>query len=105
MQKLEEHQASDIVLLDLSEASSFTDYFLICTVDSDRQARTLQEIIVSDMKQEQGLKPLSTEGDPASGWMLIDYNTVIVHIFSGEGRAFYKLEEFWKSAPVVLKIQ
>jgi ribosome-associated protein len=103
--KLEEHQASNIVVLELTEITSFTDYFVICTAESDRQAKSLKEIIAEDLKHEHATFPLSTEGEPASGWLLLDYNTVIVHIFSPQGRAFYRLEEFWKAAPVVLKIQ
>jgi ribosome-associated protein len=103
--KLEEHQASNIVMLELTEITSFTDYFVICTAESDRQARTLKEILADELKQDFATRPLSTEGEPASGWLLLDYNTVIVHIFSSQGRAFYRLEEFWKAAPVVLKIQ
>ncbi len=103
--KLEEHQAANIVVLELTELTSFTDYFVICTADSDRQARTLRDILVEDLKLESATRPLSTEGEPSSGWILLDYNTVVVHIFSPEGRAFYRLEEFWKAAPVVLKIQ
>lgn len=103
--KLEEHLAANIVVLELTELTSFTDYFVICTADSDRQARTLRDILVEDLKLESATRPLSTEGEPSSGWILLDYNTVVVHIFSPEGRAFYRLEEFWKAAPVVLKIQ
>ena len=103
--KLEEHQAANIVVLELTELTSFTDYFVICTADSDRQARTLSDILVEDLKLESTTRPLSTEGEPSSGWILLDYNTVVVHIFSPQGRAFYRLEEFWKAAPVVLKIQ
>lgn len=103
--KLEEHQASNIVVLELTDVTSFTDYFVVCTAESDRQARTLKEVLAEELKQEFATRPLSTEGEPASGWTLLDYNTVIVHIFSPQGRAFYRLEEFWKAAPMVLKIQ
>ena len=92
-------------MLDLREITPLADYFIICTADSDRQARMLQEIIEADLKKEQQVRPLSTEGEPASGWVLLDYNYVVVHIFSKTGRAFYRLEELWKAAPVVLKIQ
>ncbi|OQA43297.1 MAG: Ribosomal silencing factor RsfS [Chloroflexi bacterium ADurb.Bin325] len=103
--KLEEHQASDIVMLDLRELTPIADYFVICSADSERQARTLQEILRGELREEYQERPLSTEGEPASGWILLDYNTVVVHIFSHEGRAFYRLEERWRAAPVVLKIQ
>lgn len=103
--KLEAHQAADITLLDLRELAPFTDYFVICSVDSERQARSLEEIILEELKQQYAVRPLSTEGEPTSGWILLDYNTVIVHIFSRPIRAYYRLEEFWKAAPVVLKIQ
>lgn len=103
--KLEEHQASDIVLMDLREVMPWADYFVICSTDSERQARTLQDILLEEIKKETKVRPLSTEGEAASGWLLIDYNWVVVHIFSREIRAFYRLEELWQAAPVVLKIQ
>lgn len=103
--KLEQHLATGITLMDLRDITPFADYFVICSVDSDRQARTLKEIILEDLKKEHAVLPLSTEGEAASGWILLDYNTVVVHLFSREMRAYYRLEEFWKAAPVVLKIQ
>lgn len=105
VEKLEEHQAADILLLDLRDLTPLTDYFVICTADSDRQSRTLQEILEVELKRDHKTRPLSTEGEPSSGWVLLDYNTVVVHIFSKQARAFYRLEELWKAAPVVLKIQ
>ncbi len=80
--KLEEHQASDIVLMDLREITPLADYFVICSTDSERQARTLQEMLLEEMKKDLKVRPLSSEGEAASGWTLIDYNWVVVHIFS-----------------------
>lgn len=94
-----------IVLLDLREITPLADYFVVCTSESERQARSLQEILAEELKKEQNTRPLSTEGEPASGWVLLDYNSVVVHIFSKDARAHYRLEELWKAAPVVLKIQ
>jgi ribosome-associated protein len=105
VEKLEAHQAVDIVMLDLRELTPIADYFVICTAESGRQARMLEEILETELKQDQKTRPLSTEGDSDSGWILLDYNSVIVHVFSKQGRAFYRLEELWKAAPVVLKIQ
>jgi ribosome-associated protein len=102
---LEERQAANIVLLDLRDLTPLADYFVICTVESERQAKTLQELLGEQLKKEHNVRPLSTEGEPASGWVLLDYNAVVVHIFSPQGRAFYRLEEVWHNAPVVLKIQ
>lgn len=105
VEQLEEHQASNIVMLDLTALTPIADYFVICTAESDRQARSLQEIIGEEMKKKHAQRPLSTEGEPASGWVLLDYNSVVVHIFSVDGRARFRLEELWKAADVVLKIQ
>ncbi len=103
--KLEQHLAADITLMDLRAITPFADYFVICTADSDRQSRTLKEILLEEVKKEHAVRPLSTEGEPASGWILLDYNTVVVHIFSPQARAYYRLEELWKAAPILLKIQ
>jgi ribosome-associated protein len=102
---LEERQAANIVMLDLTAITPLADFFVICTAESDRQARTLQEILAETLKNGHAVRPLSTEGEPSSGWVLLDYNSVVVHIFSPEARTFYRLEELWKAAPVVLKIQ
>lgn len=102
---LEERQAADIVLLDLRELTPLADYFIISTAESERQGKALQENVAVELKNEHNVRPLSTEGEPASGWVLLDYNSVVVHIFSPEARAFYRLEEAWKAASVVLKIQ
>ena len=92
-------------MLDLRDLTPIADFFVICTAESDRQARMLHEILQTELKQEQKTRPLSTEGEGDSGWTLLDYNTVVVHIFSPQARTFYRLEELWKAAPVVLKIQ
>ena len=105
MDKLEEHQAADITMLDLREITPLADYFVVCTADSERQAKALQEILREELKNEHKTRALSTEGEPASGWTPLDYNSVVVHIFSRQARAYYRLEELWKAAPVVLKIQ
>ncbi len=102
---LEERQAANIVMLDLRELTPLADYFIICTVESERQARSLQELLAEQLKKEYNVRPLSTEGEPASGWVLLDYNAVVVHLLSPSARTFYRLEEAWRAAPVVLKIQ
>jgi len=101
---LEEHQASGIVLIDLRDLTPVADYFVISSADSERQARALMEILEEDLKQNHKVRPLSVEGEPSSGWVLLDYNTVVVHIFSRDGRAYYRLDELWKAAPIVMKI-
>jgi ribosome-associated protein len=103
--QLEAHQAADIVLLDLRELTPMADFFVVCTADSERQAKALQQLLAEELKAEHSIRPLSTEGEPASGWVLLDYNAVVLHVFSPDSRGFYRLEEFWKDAPIVLKIQ
>ena len=92
-------------MLDLREITPLADYFVICTAESERQAKALQEYVSEELREQHNLRPLSTEGEPASGWVLLDYNAVVVHIFSPHARAFYRLEDAWKAAPVILKIQ
>lgn len=101
---LVDRQAADVVLLDLTELSAFADYFVIATVDNIRQARAITDLL-SDKLRDHGRK-LQYEGDPESGWVLIDAGQgVFVHLFSLESRAYYNLEGLWSKAQEVVRIQ
>lgn len=99
-----EKQASDIVLLDVREVCTFSDYFVICSGDNERQIRTIYDDIEFDLKKE-GQLSHHNEGTIDSGWLLLDYGDVIVHIFSAPERAFYKLDDYWQDALPIIKIQ
>lgn len=98
-------QASDIVLLDIRGISLIADYFVICTVGSERQAGAILKDIGERVLEEFGRKPIHTEGKPDSGWVLLDYGDVIVHVFSPEQRTFYNLEQLWSAATPIVRLQ
>ncbi len=91
-------KAADLVLLDLRELSGITDFFLLCTGRSTRQTRAIAEAIEETLLAN-GVSPLSSEGHPEGRWILIDYDDLIVHIFTEETRRFYDLEHLWARAP------
>ena len=97
-------QASDILLLDVHEVASFADYLVIMSASSARQMVMLTEELVMALKQS-GVRPHHLEGTTDSGWMLLDYFDVMVHIFSPEQRSFYGLEKVWRRGRPVVKIQ
>jgi ribosome-associated protein len=99
---LEEKKAEDILLLDLIGECSFTDYFVICSGPSERTLRALSEEIRTRMKSEYDGLVASVEGEAESGWILVDFGDVIVHIFSEPIRGYYDLEEFWGNGRVVV---
>jgi len=101
---LEERKAENILLLDVQEVTILADYFIICSATSERQIRALSGDLSRQLKAEVG-KPLNVEGQADSGWVLVDYGDVIVHIFSPSMRTFYDLEGFWKEAKTVVRIQ
>jgi len=101
---LDNKLAENILLLDIGEISPFADYFVIATATSDRQSQALVDAMVAELR-DQKMKPLHIEGDRTSGWQLVDYGDVIVHIFSPEQRAFYRLEDLWSDAKVVVRMQ
>ena len=96
-------QAEDIVLLDISHISSFADYFVILTAGTNRQSRAMRDDMVRTLK-EQGVRLGYPEGRSDSGWMLLDFGDVIVHIFSAEKREYYNLEELWGDAAQIIAI-
>ena len=93
-------RGSDLVVLDLREMSSFTDYFLIVSGSSDRRVQTIAESIVQQMK-DQGVRALGVEGLRDGRWALIDFGDWVVHVFYEEARGVFDLEEFWFDAPHV----
>ena len=95
--------ASDIVMLDLRELTVFADYFVVMTADSARQIEALEEDLSEAMK-EASVARHHREGTPASGWVLLDFAGVVIHIFGPEERRFFGLERLWSRAPQVVRI-
>jgi ribosome-associated protein len=98
-------QASDIVLLDIRPVATVADYFVVLSTASDRQMSAVVRDLEDVLREEADIRPLRIEGRAASGWVLMDYGDVIVHIFSAEQRAFYRLEELWSTAVPLVRVQ
>ncbi len=90
-------KATNLVLLDIRELTSFADVFIICSGRSNRQVSAIAEHIKKDLK-ENGIQPLSIEGMTEGQWVLMDYGHILVHVFLEPVREFYDLEGFWSSA-------
>lgn len=97
----DDKKASDILLLDLTGPSDVCDYFLICTANNAPQMEAVVEGVEEKVRKNTGLKPISKEGRGRSRWVLIDYGSVIVHVFTPEARDYYRLERLWGDAPRV----
>ena len=95
--------AGDIVMLDLRDVAPFADYFIIMSAESSRQIEALEEDITQALKEAQ-VTPFHREGTASSGWVLLDFSDVIIHIFGLEQREFYELERLWSRAPQVVRI-
>lgn len=93
------------MILDLVEVCSFTDYFVLCTGSTERMLNALADSVRSTLKKSLGLGVMKVEGDAQSGWILLDYGNVIVHLFSQDLRDYYKLEELWREGKVLIRIQ
>ena len=97
-------QAEDIVMLDISQVTTFADYFVILSAGTSRQIRALRDDMVKRLK-ELGVAVGHSEGKLDSGWLLLDFGDVIVHIFGPAERQYYQLEQLWSKAPQVVRIQ
>ncbi len=98
-----DHLAEDVVLLDLTELTAFADYFVIATVDNERQMAAVIGA-VDDGARDEGIRA-NSEGAPESGWVLIEVGGVVVHLFSREQRQRYDLESLWSHAREVVRVQ
>ncbi len=94
---LEDHKAEDLVVLDIGEVSYIADFFVICTGHSETHTESLAEEVEFELKKE-GVLPQGVEGMRGSRWILLDYGSVVVHIFTPEGRLLYDLERIWNQA-------
>jgi ribosome-associated protein len=92
-------------VLDIRERTVIADYFVVCSGNSERQLKAIVESVTEEIKKSHKIYALHVEGDSTTGWVLIDYGYVIVHVFTPERRAFYDLESLWREAAVLLKMQ
>ena len=92
-----DRKAGDMVVLDLTKASAFTDFFVICTATNRRQAQAIADA-VKEALAKQGARPALIEGYEKGDWILIDYFDFIVHVFLPSAREFYSLERLWGDA-------
>jgi ribosome-associated protein len=100
----EDKKAADIVLLDLAELTTLADAFVICSGGSERQIDAIADGVVEGLRAE-GVKPIGREGTPQSHWVLVDFGSVIVHVFTPPEREYYGLEKHWQQAKVVVRVQ
>jgi ribosome-associated protein len=89
-------KARGIVRIDIRQKSSIADYFVICEGDTDRQVRAITDSIV-EATQAKGVRPLRTAGYDDGSWVVLDYASVIVHVFLPGERSYYDLESLWKA--------
>jgi len=96
-------KGNDIVMLRTAELTSMADFFVICSGRSDRQVNALASAIVGELRDD-GIRPLGLEGRQSARWVLLDYGSVIVHVFAPEEREYYGLERLWSKAARVVRI-
>lgn len=100
----EDKKAADIVLLELGELTTIADAFVICSGGSERQIAAIADGIAEVLRDE-GTKPIGREGTAESHWVLLDYGSVIVHVFTPPERDYYGLETHWSGARTVIRVQ
>ena len=92
-------KAIDLIQLDLREVLGYTDYFVICSGNTDRQTKAIHDRIHEGLKKEHAILPRRVEGLQEGRWILMDYLDVVVHVFTPEAREFYRLESLWGQVP------
>jgi ribosome-associated protein len=94
----DDKKATDLTILDVADLLAVVDLFLLVTTTSDRQLRAVSDGIEERLRQD-GRKPVRREGEPSSGWVVLDFEDVVCHLFSTEQREFYALERLWADVP------
>lgn len=101
---LSETPASNTLVLDITKLSPVADFFVICSGENERQLRAITRDVTEHLSKA-GIRPNRTEGSTLAGWMILDFGSVIVHVFDVDQRMFYRLEELWSDAQTLLAIQ
>jgi ribosome-associated protein len=97
-------KASDVILLDVRDVTTIAEYFVICSGNNVRQIRAIADAI-DEQLEKQGATLLHREGEAETGWVLLDFGDVIVHIFAPKEREYYRLERLWSEAKTVVYLQ
>lgn len=92
-------KAEDVVVLDMRELVSYTDFLTICTARNERQARAIVDEVRLQVKREMGLLPGGVDAAGTDGWVVLDYLDCVLHVFTVEARERYELEDLWREAP------
>jgi len=97
----QEKLANDIVVLDMRPVCSYTDYFVVCTGRNVRQTKAIWDEVHETLKREERLIPRFVDGEREASWIIADYLDVVLHVFTPEQRAYYRLDELWGDVPSV----
>lgn len=97
---LEDKKAEDVTVIDITDVSSIADYFIIANANNQNQLTAMQDAVDEALYKE-GLSVKQVEGNSHSTWILMDYQDIIVHLFSKEDRLFYDLERIWRDGRVI----
>ena len=100
-QAADQKQATDVTVLDVGEILAITDLFVVASAGNKRQVRTISDAITDEVRTQTGRSPLSSEGVTEQQWILIDYGSVVIHIFDDETRRFYEIERVYRDVPAV----
>ena len=96
--------AENVIILDIRPVSIITDFFVIGTAENTRQMSAIVNAVEERFFKEARRKPTAVDGTPDSGWVLVDFGDVIMHVFDPEHRQFYDLEGLWQKAPLVARM-
>jgi ribosome-associated protein len=97
----QEKLAEDVVILDMRPVCTYTDYFVVCSGRNSRQTHAIWDEVHEKMKRDHALIPRSVDGEREGTWILADYLDVVLHVFTPDARAYYRLEELWGDVPTV----
>ena len=96
-----DRKAAEIVVIDLREIVGYTDYFVICTGNTERQTKAIHDAIHQDLRDRHRILPRRVEGQGQARWILMDYLDCVVHIFTPAARDYYRLEKLWGEVPAL----